>query len=153
MVPYNAIALMGTKLPLLKHRATSKQEYFKCATHNIYGEVCPVKCKKHTCKRTGLSIYFISEDHLGDVTHCPQIAGSPTTACPFWLILPQTTWLRRQDKVNKYPVSGVVKSCQKERIKLLTKIHSLSMRFYNLRHGGQGCLGVYRNQDTSGIPA
>jgi hypothetical protein len=36
------------------------------------GEVCPVKWKKHTCKRTGVSIYFVCGAHLGDVTQMPS---------------------------------------------------------------------------------
>ena len=48
------------------------RRYFKCAAQNICGEGCPVKWKKHTCKRTGVSIYFVCGAHLGDVTQMPS---------------------------------------------------------------------------------
>jgi hypothetical protein len=48
------------------------RRYIKCAAQNICGEGCPVKWKKHTCKRTGASIYFVCGAHLGDVTQMPS---------------------------------------------------------------------------------
>ena len=47
------------------------KRYFKCAAPNVCGVGCPVRWKKHTCKRTGKSIYFVSGAHLGDVPQMP----------------------------------------------------------------------------------
>ena len=42
------------------------KRYFKCAPN-----VCGAGWKKHTFKRTGESIYFVSGVHLGDVSQIP----------------------------------------------------------------------------------